>query len=84
MFIYREELRALLDAIRSGMSAHLVAQPGMGTTTILCRLVANLESEGFVVLNVKVTRAARMGLIWRSTRRASRPTGLAGPDRSGP
>ncbi|WP_316302884.1 helix-turn-helix transcriptional regulator [Clavibacter michiganensis] len=53
MFIYREELRALLDAIRSGMSAHLVAQPGMGTTTILCRLVANLESEGFVVLNVK-------------------------------
>ncbi|OUE32036.1 Bacterial regulatory protein, luxR family [Clavibacter michiganensis] len=50
MFIYRNELRELLDAVRAGSSAHLVAPRGMGATTVLDRVVASLESEGFVVL----------------------------------
>ncbi|MFC6355895.1 LuxR C-terminal-related transcriptional regulator [Luethyella okanaganae] len=50
MFMFEHELRILLSAIRGGGSAHVSAQGGLGSTTLLRALHAQLESEGYTVM----------------------------------
>ncbi|AAT89133.1 hypothetical protein ATY41_05780 [Leifsonia xyli subsp. xyli] len=50
MFLFKNELNILTQAVRDGRSAQILATSGMGASTVLSRLVKQLEAEGYAVI----------------------------------
>lgn len=55
LFLFSDELKALVSSVRAGESAQVMAPRGVGLSTLLGALVRQLEREDFYVLAVRGT-----------------------------